>query len=263
MDYEMQDYKDLLAEILIDEQKLQARVKELGSEISMDYPGGNLLLICVLRGGVPFLVDLSRYITTPHMVDFMAVSSYGTGKRESSGAVRVTLDLQTDIRDKDVLLVEDIVDSGHTIASVLELLQVRQPRSLKVCALLDKAERREAVVPIHYRGFVIPNKFVFGYGLDLDEYYRNLKFVGVVDLDKYIPPSCAIGSIERQVDNPPCQMIARPPSLRTLVAGSHGSTARSSRKEAHPSRHCAQRRPAVIRKDRKSFSCHCPFPTPP
>jgi len=187
MDYEMQDYKDLLAEILIDEQKLQARVKELGSEISMDYPGGNLLLICVLRGGVPFLVDLSRYITTPHMVDFMAVSSYGTGKRESSGAVRVTLDLQTDIRDKDVLLVEDIVDSGHTIASVLELLQVRQPRSLKVCALLDKAERREAVVPIHYRGFEIPNKFVFGYGLDLDEYYRNLPFVGVVDLEKYKP----------------------------------------------------------------------------
>jgi hypoxanthine phosphoribosyltransferase len=123
------------------------------------------------------------------MVDFMAVSSYGTGRRESSGTVRVTLDLQTDIRDKDVLLVEDIVDSGHTIASVLELLQLRQPRTLKVCALLDKAERREAVVPIHYRGFGIPNKFVFGYGLDLDEYYRNLPFVGVVDLEKYKPPT--------------------------------------------------------------------------
>jgi hypoxanthine phosphoribosyltransferase len=191
MDNEMQDYEDILAEILIDEQTLQARVKELGSEISMDYmdADGNLLLICILRGGVPFLVDLSRYITTPHMVDFMAVSSYGTGKRESSGTVRVTLDLQTDIRDKDVLLVEDIVDSGHTIASVLEMLQLRQPRSLKVCALLDKSERREAVVPIHYRGFDIPNKFVFGYGLDLDEYYRNLPFVGVVDLEKYKPSS--------------------------------------------------------------------------
>src|SRR5687768_18589301 len=115
----MQDYKELLAEILIDEQTLQARVKELGSEISRDYTDSNLLLICVLRGGVPFLVDLSRYITTPHMVDFMAVSSYGIGKRESNGRVRVTFDLQTDIRDKDVLLVEDIVDSGHTIASVL------------------------------------------------------------------------------------------------------------------------------------------------
>jgi hypoxanthine phosphoribosyltransferase len=183
----MQPYQDILAEILVDEDTLQARVKELGAEISADYTDDNLLLICILRGGVPFMVDLSRHITTPHMMDFMAVSSYGSGKRESSGTVRVSLDLQMDIHGKDVLLVEDIVDSGHTIASVLELLQTRQPKSLKVCALLDKAERREAVVPIHYRGFEIPNKFVFGYGLDLDEYYRNLRFVGVVDLDKYKP----------------------------------------------------------------------------
>jgi hypoxanthine phosphoribosyltransferase len=174
----MQDYNELLAEILIDKDTLQSRVKELAVEISADYPDGNLLLICILRGGVNFLVDLSRHITSLHMMDFMAVSSYGAGKRESSGAVRVTLDLQTDIHDKDVLLVEDIVDSGHTIASVLELLNVRQPRSLKVCALLDK-----------YRGFEIPNKFVFGYGLDLDEYYRNLPFVGVVNLEKYKPGS--------------------------------------------------------------------------
>jgi hypoxanthine phosphoribosyltransferase len=185
----MQDYKEFLAEVLIDEQTLKKRTAELGAEITNDYPDGNLLLICILRGGVPFMVDLSRNITSPHMMDFMAVSSYGVGKRESSGAVRVTLDLQTDIHNKDVLLVEDIVDSGHTIASVLELLNLRQPRSLKVCALLDKAERREATVPIHYRGFDIPNKFVFGYGLDLDEYYRNLPFVGVVDLDKYKPPA--------------------------------------------------------------------------
>lgn len=185
----MQDYKELLAEILIDAVALQKRIAELGAEISIDYPDGNLLLVCILRGGVPFLVDLSRNISAPHMMDFMAVSSYGVGKRESTGAVRVAMDLQMDIRDKDVLLVEDIVDSGNTIASVLELLQLRQPRSLKVCALLDKAERREAVVPVHYRGFDIPNKFVFGYGLDLDEYYRNLPFVGVVDLKKYKPPS--------------------------------------------------------------------------
>jgi len=99
------------------------------------------------------------------------------------------MDLQTNIRDKHVLLVEDIIDSDHTIASVMELLETRQPRSLKVCVLLDKEERREAVVPIHYRGFSIPNKFVFGYGLDLDEYYRNLAFIGVVDLQKYQPPS--------------------------------------------------------------------------
>lgn len=185
----MQPYDDILAEVLIDEETLQARIKELGAEISRDYPEGNLLLICILRGGVPFLVHLSRHITAPHMVDFMAVSSYGAGKRESSGTVRVTLDLQTDIQGKDVLLVEDIIDSGHTIAYVLEMLNLRQPRSLKVCALLDKAERREAVVPVHYRGFVIPNKFVFGFGLDLDEYYRNLPFVGVVDLEKYKPAS--------------------------------------------------------------------------
>jgi len=185
----MQNYNDILSEILIEPQVLQARIKELGAQISRDYPSGDLMLICILRGGVPFMVDLSRSITIPHMMDFMAVSSYGAGKRESSGHARVTLDLQMDIRGKDVLLVEDIVDSGHTIASVLELLQLRQPRSLKVCALLDKAERREAVVPIHYRGFAIPNKFVFGFGLDLDEYYRNLPFVGVVDLKKYKPPA--------------------------------------------------------------------------
>ena len=133
------------------------------------------------------MVDLSRNITVPHMMDFMAVSSYGAGKRESDGNVRVTFDLQTNIIGKDVLLVEDIVDSGHTISSVLGMLVTRQPASLKVCALLDKEERREAIVPVHYRGFSIPNKFVFGYGLDLDEYYRNLRFIGVVDLEKYHP----------------------------------------------------------------------------
>jgi hypoxanthine phosphoribosyltransferase len=181
----MQDYREFLAETLIEEHTLQRRIAEIGEEISRDYAGSdNLLLICILRGGMVFLVDLMRRITVPHQVDFMAISSYGAGTRESEGNVRVTLDLQTNIRDKDVLLVEDIIDSGHTISHVLELLSTRQPHSLKVCSLLDKAERREVVVPIHYRGFEIPNKFVFGYGLDLDEYYRNLPFIGVVDLEK-------------------------------------------------------------------------------
>lgn len=181
----MQDYLEFLAETLIDEETLQKRIVEIGEEINRDYAGtDNLLLICVLRGGIVFLVDLMRHLTVPHQIDFMAISSYGAGARESEGNVRVTLDLQTNIRDKDVLLVEDIIDSGHTIARVLELLTTRQPKSLKVCSLLDKAERREVVVPIHYRGFEIPNKFVFGYGLDLDEHYRNLPFIGVVDLDK-------------------------------------------------------------------------------
>ncbi len=181
----MQDYLEFLAETLIDENTLKKRIAEIGEEINRDYAGtDNLLLICILRGGIVFLVDLMRHLTVPHQIDFMAITSYGAGARESDGNVRVTLDLQTNIRDKDVLLVEDIIDSGHTISHVLELLSTRQPRSLKVCSLLDKAERREVVVPIHYRGFEIPNKFVFGYGLDLDEYYRNLPFIGVVDLDK-------------------------------------------------------------------------------
>lgn len=185
----MQPYQEFLSEILIDEATLQRRIAELGTAISLDYQGRDLILICILRGGMIFLVDLMRHITIPHQVDFMAVSSYGSGARHSPGHVRLSLDLQTDIRDKDVLLVEDIVDSGNTIAYVLEFLQTRQPRSLKVCALLDKEERRETPVPIHYRGFRIPNKFVFGYGLDIDEYYRNLPFIGVVDLDKYRPPA--------------------------------------------------------------------------
>jgi len=181
----MRDYKEILSEILIDGPTLQNRIRELADEINKDYVDEDLLLICILRGALPFMVDLMRHLTIPHAIDCMAISSYGTGKYTSSGNVRLTLDLQMNIQGKNVLLVEDIVDSGHTIAHVLELLNTRNPKSLKVCALLDKAERREVAVPIHYRGFTIPNKFVFGYGLDLDEYYRNLTFIGVVDLEKF------------------------------------------------------------------------------
>jgi hypoxanthine phosphoribosyltransferase len=183
----MQDYKEYLAEVLIDEKTLQRRVAELGAQISHDYANHDLLLICILRGGMIFLVDLMRQITVPHQIDFMAISSYGSGARQSEGDVRLTLDLQTNIHSKNVLLVEDIIDSGHTLSYVLDFLTTRQPRSLRVCTLLDKKERREVDVPIHYCGFVIPNKFVFGYGLDLDEYFRNLPFVGVVDTNKYHP----------------------------------------------------------------------------
>jgi hypoxanthine phosphoribosyltransferase len=181
----MQNYHEFIAETLIDEETLRARVRALGEQISQDYAGQELLLICILRGGLVFMVDLMRHITVPHGIDCMAISSYGAGERSSTGNVRLTLDLQTNIADRHVLLVEDIVDSGRTISHVLEMLRTRRPLSLKVCALLDKEERREVEVPIHYRGFSIPNKFVFGYGLDLDEYYRNLPFVAVVDLDKY------------------------------------------------------------------------------
>ncbi|HUV92345.1 MAG TPA: hypoxanthine phosphoribosyltransferase [Anaerolineales bacterium] len=182
----MQDYREYLDEILIDEGKLQERITELGKEISRDYQNENLHLICILRGGIIFLSDLMRNITVPNTVDFMAVSSYGF-TRQSTGQVRITLDLKDDIQDRPVLLVEDIVDSGYTIASVLEFLKTRHPKSLRVCTLLNKPERREVEVPIHYCGFVIPNKFVFGYGLDMDEYYRNLPFIATVDLERYKP----------------------------------------------------------------------------
>lgn len=183
----MQDYPEFLEEILIPPDKLQERVKELGAEISQDYEGKNLHLICVLRGGVMFLADLMRHITVRHTIDFMAVSSYGAGARRTTGQVRITLDLKEDISAREVLLVEDIVDSGYTIASILNILSTRHPQSLRVCTLLDKVDRREVDVPIHYRGFAIPDRFVFGYGLDLDEYYRNLPFIGAVDPNRYQP----------------------------------------------------------------------------
>jgi hypoxanthine phosphoribosyltransferase len=184
----MQDYHEFLEKILITEEQLHSRIKTLGEEISRDYEGEDLMLICILRGGVMFLSDLMRALTIPHTIDFMAVSSYGAGARMSGGHVRITLDLTTSIEGRNVLLVEDIIDSGNTIASVLALLDTRGPKSLRVCTLLDKAERRETDIPIHYCGFVIPNEFVFGYGLDLDEYYRNLPFVGVVQPGKYVQP---------------------------------------------------------------------------
>jgi hypoxanthine phosphoribosyltransferase len=182
----MLDYRDILAEVLVTEDQLRARIAELGAEISQDYAGQDLLLLCILRGGVMFLTDLMRQIDTPHAIDFMALSSYGVGARQSSGSVRISLDLNQNIEGRHVLVVEDIVDTGHTIAAVLELLQTRRPASLKICSLLDKSERREVVVPIHYIGFDIPNKFVFGYGLDVDELYRNLPFIGVVKPEVYL-----------------------------------------------------------------------------
>lgn len=182
----MENFNTYLKEILIPEDKLQSRIAELGVEISRDYKDSpQLLLICILRGAVIFMSDLSRHITVPHAMDFMAISSYGTGNRNSTGMVRITMDLSTNIYGKDVLIVEDIIDSGHTLSYVLKLLSTRKPNSLSICTLLDKVDRREVEVPIRYTGFTIPNKFVFGYGLDLDEYFRNLPFIGVVDLEKY------------------------------------------------------------------------------
>ncbi len=178
-------YARYLKEILIDESAIQKRVAELGDELTADYAGvDDLLLLCVLKGGVMFLCDLMRHVDVPHAIDFMAVSSYGSGARASTGQVRIEKDMSTHVTDRHVLIVEDIIDTGHTLRFVMDMLASRQPASLKLCTLLDKPERREVDIPVDYVGFTIENKFVFGYGLDLDEKFRNLPFVGVVDLDK-------------------------------------------------------------------------------
>jgi hypoxanthine phosphoribosyltransferase len=158
---------------------LQRRVRELGVEISRDYQGKELFLVGVLKGAVFFLSDLMRAIEVPCEVDFMAVASYGSST-DSSGVVRILKDLDATIEGKDVLIVEDIIDSGLTLSYLLRTLRAREPRSLEVCALLTKPERREVDLPIRYTGFEIPNKFVIGYGLDHAERYRNLPYVAVL-----------------------------------------------------------------------------------
>jgi hypoxanthine phosphoribosyltransferase len=169
----------LLSEVLISSDQLQQRVKELGAEISRDYAGQDLLLLSVLKGSVVFLADLMRQIAIPHRVDFMATSSYGEGVR-STGVVRILKDLDAPIEGRDVLIVEDIIDTGRTLSYLLRILTARQPHSLRICTLLNKPSRREIAVPVDYVGFDIPDKFVLGYGLDLGELYRSLPFIGVL-----------------------------------------------------------------------------------
>ncbi|MGC8839413.1 MAG: hypoxanthine phosphoribosyltransferase [Anaerolineae bacterium] len=178
-------YEEFLEEVLIPEEAIQKRVAELGAEISRDYEGvDQLLLVCILRGAVVFLADLMRKITVPTAIDFMAVSSYGVGARTSSGVVRILMDLKTNIEGRHVLVVEDIIDTGRTLDYITRVLKERRPASLKVCCLLSKPERREVHVPIDYVGFDIPDRYVFGYGLDVDELWRQLPFVGVLRREK-------------------------------------------------------------------------------
>lgn len=174
-------WETYLAEKLIDEETLQTRVKELGAQISKDYANLDLVLLCILKGGVLFLTDLMRELSIPHDIDFMAVSSYGKEIRDSTGVVRILKDLDEPIDGRHLLIVEDIIDTGHTLDYITRILRARNPASLRICTLLDKAERRQVDIPVDYTGFVIPDKFVFGYGLDLDEKYRNLPFIGVVN----------------------------------------------------------------------------------
>jgi hypoxanthine phosphoribosyltransferase len=181
----MQDYRDFIDEILVDENTIEKRVSELGAQISRDYAGQELLVVCLLRGGITFTADLTRFLTIQHTLDCMSLSSYGVGNYASSGNVRVNLDLMTNIEGLNVLLVEDIVDSGRTLAHVLQMLKTREPKSLKVCVLLDKKYRREVPVAVDYVGFDVPDKYVFGYGIDIDECYRHLRFIASADLKKY------------------------------------------------------------------------------
>ena len=168
-----------VGEILIDEQTLQGRIGELGEAISVDYAGRDLLLIGVLKGAVFFMADLMRRLTVPCEIDFMAISSYGAAT-DSSGVVRILKDLDINIEGRDVLVVEDIIDSGLTLSYLVRNLAAREPASLEICALLTKPERREIEVDVRYVGFEIPNRFVIGYGLDFAERYRNLPYVGVL-----------------------------------------------------------------------------------
>ena len=168
--------KYVLGELLITREEIAARVAELGKQISEDYKGKELLVVGILRGSVPFMADLIREIDNPLTIDFMSVSSYGASTK-TSGVVRILKDMETNIADKDVLIVEDIVDSGLTLSRLLETLQTRKPASLKVCTFLDKPAGRKVEFEPDYKGFTVDNVFIVGYGLDLDQKYRNLPHI--------------------------------------------------------------------------------------
>ena len=169
--------------VLLTEEEVDEKIKQLGLKISEDYAGRSVDLICVLKGGGFFMCELAKRITVPVTMDFMSVSSYGNGTA-TSGAVKIIKDLDEPIEDKDVLIVEDIIDSGTTLHYLTEILYKRKPASIRICTLLDKPERRTADVKVDYVGFNIPDEFVVGYGLDYAQKYRNLPYIGVVEVDK-------------------------------------------------------------------------------
>lgn len=168
--------------VLLAEEDVDRRIQEIGDQISKDYEGKQVHLICVLKGGSFFMCELAKRITVPVSLDFMSVSSYGSSTK-SSGVVKIVKDLDEPLKDKDVLVVEDIVDSGRTLSYLLEMLKDRGPKSIKLCTLLDKPERRVVDVHVDYTCFQIPDEFVVGYGLDYDQRYRNLPYIGVVEFD--------------------------------------------------------------------------------
>lgn len=170
-------------EVLLSEEEVDKRIQEIGDQISKDYAGKQVHLVCVLKGGAFFMCELAKRITVPVSLDFMSVSSYG-GSTESSGVVKIVKDLDEPLKDKHVLVVEDIVDSGRTLSYLLEMLGDRHPASLQLCTLLDKPERRVKDVKVDYTCFQIPDEFVVGYGLDYDQRYRNLPYIGIVKFDE-------------------------------------------------------------------------------
>ena len=169
--------------VLLSEEEVDKRIKEIGEMVSKDYEGKNIHLICVLKGGVFFMTELAKRITVPVSMDFMAISSYGADTK-SSGIIKIVKDLDESITGQDVLVVEDIVDSGRTLSYLLDMLKDRKPNSLKLCTLLDKPDRRVIDVNVDYTGFSIPDEFVVGYGLDYAQKYRNLPYIGVVHLNE-------------------------------------------------------------------------------
>ena len=169
-------------EVMVSEEEVNARIKALGEQISRDYAGKQIHLVCVLKGGSFFMCELAKRITVPVSLDFMSVSSYG-GETKSSGVVKIVKDLDEPIQDREVLIVEDIVDSGRTLSYLMEMLRDRMPKSLRLCTLLDKPDRRVVPVEVNYTGFQIPDAFVVGYGLDYDQRYRNLPYIGVIRFD--------------------------------------------------------------------------------
>ena len=174
-----------IAEVLITEDQIQAKVTELGQRLTADYAGKRVTLVSVLKGSLPFMADLMRAIEVPVQIDLMEVSSYGGTATETSGLVRILKDLSSSIAGEEVLIVEDIIDTGLTLNYLLRYLRGKNPRSLRICALLDKPARRLVEIPIDYLGFTIPDQFVVGYGLDYAEYYRNLPFIGVLKPEVY------------------------------------------------------------------------------
>ena len=169
--------------VLLSEEEVDARIQEVADVINKDYEGKDVHMICVLKGGVFFMCELAKRITRPVTLDFMSVSSYGDDTK-SSGVVKIVKDLDDSIKGKNVIVVEDVVDSGRTLSYLLDMLKDRGPKSLRLCTLLDKPERRVVLVHVDYTGFEIPDEFVVGYGLDYAQKYRNLPYIGVVELDE-------------------------------------------------------------------------------